>query len=37
MNPITKKLTPILFALAAVCIVIGIVLIAFVVPGAAST
>ena len=36
MNPITKKLTPILFALAAACIVIGIVLLALVVPGAAS-
>lgn len=37
MNPITKKLTPILFALAAICIVVGIVLIAFLVPNAAST
>ena len=36
MNPITKKLTPILFALAAVCIVIGIVLLAFAVPDAAD-
>ena len=36
MNPITKKLTPVLFALAAVCIVVGIVLLAFAVPGAAG-
>ncbi len=36
MNPISKKLTLVLFVLAAVCIVAGIVLLAFVVPGAAS-
>ncbi len=37
MNPITKKLTPVMFGLAAVCIILGIVLLAFLVPGAAST
>ncbi len=36
MNPISKKLTPILFALAAVCIIVSIVLFAFAVPNSKS-
>ncbi len=37
MNPISKKLTPVLFAVAAICILAGIVLFALLVPGATST
>ncbi len=37
MNPISKKLTPILFALSVVCVIVSIVLFAFLVPHAAST
>ncbi len=36
MNPISKKLTPILFALSAVCVIVSIVLFAFLVPHAPS-
>ncbi len=37
MNPISKKLTTVLFVVAAVCILAGILLFALLVPGAAST
>ncbi len=37
MNPISKKLTTVLFVVAAVCIIAGIVLFALLVPGATST
>ncbi len=36
MSSITRKMTPIIFAVAAVCIVAGILLLSFLVPGAAS-
>ncbi len=37
MNPVSKKITPILFAVALVCILAGVLLLALLVPGATST